>query len=302
MSWLGKILAVLVLLLALVWMWFTVTVFAARTNWKTQAEAFKKGREEAVAARDSEYRTYLAEKDALLRQLKSEQAQVAKLTTDVTQLAADVAKNGEQIKVLNDATGKRDATITDLQASLAAETSRADTQTKRVNTLETEKVDDTIKREQAVKDKQAAETVARQATQDKLTAEKKLEEVSNLLADAKAQGFTGAGGSGGASLFANRPVPIREGTRGTIETYRDGSIQFTLGIDHGVTDGATLDVFRTGADTRYLGTVVVDRARPQSSVGTFRPADPRRPLRSLRPEELPKAGDRIGRIGSGPTP
>jgi hypothetical protein len=135
-----------------------------------------------------------------------------------------------------------------------------------------------------------------------VNAEKKLEDVSNQLADARASGFSGGGGSGGTSLYAPRPVPIREGTRGTVETYRDGMVQFTLGIDHGVTSGATLDVYRTGADPRFLGTVVVDRAYPQASVGVFRPSDPRRNVRTLRPEELPKAGDRVGRLGSALAP
>jgi hypothetical protein len=302
MSWLGKILAVMVLLLALVWMWFTVTVFAARTNWKTQAENYKKAHTEAVAARDNEYRTGLGEQDALRRQLKSAQALADGLTAQVAKLKDDVEKNGEQIKLVNAGNDKRDAQAAELQALAAAERGRADKLGQRVNSLEDEKVKQTIVVEQSLKDKQAAETVARQATQDKLNAEKKLEEVSNQLADARASGFSGGGGSGGTSLYAPRPTPIREGTRGTVEAYRDGSVQFSLGIDHGVTNGATLDVYRTGTDARYLGTIVVDTARPQTSVGTFRPADPRRPLRSLRPEELPKVGDRVGRVGSSLTP
>lgn len=302
MSWLGKILAVLVLLLALVWMWFTASVFAARTNWKTRADSYEKAQKEAVAARESEYRTYQAEKDALLRQLKSSQSQNEALATEVAKLKDDVAKNGEQIKTLNAATDKRDAQLAEIQAIAAAETAASSKLRERVNELEAQKVKDTIAREQALKDKQQAETIARQATQDKLNSDKKAEELANLLADARAAGFSGAGGSGGASLFAPRPVPIKEGTRGTVETYRDGSVQFTLGIDHGVTTGATLDVYRMDGKGTYLGTVVVDRAYPQASVGSFRPADPRRPLRSLRPEELPKAGDRVGRVGSTPAP
>jgi hypothetical protein len=302
MSWLGKILAVFVLLLALVWMWFTVSVFAARTNWKTRADNYEKAHKDAVAARDNEYRTGLAEQDALKRQLKSAQALADGLTAQVAKLKDDVEKNGEQIKLVNTGIDKHDARIAELQALNTAESGRANKLGQRVNVLEDEKVKQTIVTEQAIKDKQAAETIARQKSQDAENALKKLEEVSNLLADAKASGFTGGGGSGGSSLFAPRPLPIKEGTRGTVEAYRDGSVQFSLGIDHGVTNGATLDVYRTGPDARYLGTIVVDTARLQTSVGTFRPADPRRPLRSLRAEELPKVGDRVGRVGSSLAP
>jgi len=302
MSWLGKILAVLVLLLALVWMWFTVSVFAARTNWKTRADSYEKAHKDAVAARDNEYRTGLAEQDALKRQLKSAQSLADGLTAQVTKLKDDVEKNGEQIKLINSGNDKREALTSELQALNAAANTRADKLGQRVNLLEADKVKDTILVEQSLKDKQAAETVARQATQDKENALKKLEEVSNQLADARANGFTGGGGSGGFSLLAPRPVPIKEGTRGTVEAYRDGSVQFSLGIDHGVTNGATLDIYRTGPDARYLGTIVVDIARPQTSTGTFRPSDPRRPLRSLRDEEKPKVGDRVGRVGSSLSP
>lgn len=107
----------------------------------------------------------------------------------------------------------------------------------RVNALEDEKIKLTITTEQAVKDKQAAETLTRQAVQDKLNAEKKVDDLTTQLADAKAAG-SGLGG-GDRSLFAPRPVPVREGTRGTVERFDDktGLLQITLGIDHGSRTG-----------------------------------------------------------------
>jgi uncharacterized phage infection (PIP) family protein YhgE len=298
MSWIGKILAVLVMVLALVWMWFTASVYAARTNWRTQAVAYKDALKDAVTARESEYRTYLAERDALARQVKSEQTRADGLAAQLEKAKDEVAKTAAQLAAQNDAATKLGVQTAELQANLTAQQGRADKLGNRVNELENEKVQLTITAEKAVKNQQAAETLTKQAQADKLNADKKVEELSNQLADARASGFTGGGGSGGASLFAPRPTPIREGTRGTVESYQEGILQITLGIDHGVTKGATLDVFRTGADAKYLGTVVIDRAYPQSSVGTFRPADVRRNVRQLRPEELPKAGDRVGRIGS----
>ncbi len=296
MSWIGKILAVMGMLLALVLMWFTASTFAARTNWKVQADNYKKVYEDAKAAREAEYRTNQSERDALARQVKTEQSRADGFAVQFKKAEADVAKVTADLADLTKADKERAALVSELQANAAANQARADKLQGRVNGLEDEKIKLTITAEQAVKDKQAAETLARQAQQDKLNADKKAEDLAALLADEKSRGFGGGGSD--RSLFGVRPVPIREGTRGTVESYKGGLLQITLGIDHGVTTGATLDVFRTGADAKYLGTVVIDRAYPQQSVGTFRPADPRRRLDSLRADELPKAGDRVGRVGA----
>ena len=42
MTPLGKMLAIFVFLLALVWAWLTVNTFVSRTNWKAEADKFQK--------------------------------------------------------------------------------------------------------------------------------------------------------------------------------------------------------------------------------------------------------------------
>lgn len=293
MSWIGKILAVMGMLLALAAMWFTASAFAVRTNWKVQADAYKKGFEDAKAAREAEYRTYLAERDALLRQVKTEQSRADSMVARLEKAEDDAKKSAEAQAKVTEAYTKSNVLVSELQANNAAQQARADKLGVRVGELEDEKIKLTITAEKAVKEKQAAETLTRQAQADKATADKKVEELTAQLADAKTGGT-----SGGSALFGNRVPPVREGTRGTVQAYRAGMIEINIGIDHGVTTGATLDVFRRGASPRYLGTVVIDRAYPQAATGTFRPADPRRGLGSLRPEELPKAGDEVGRVGA----
>jgi hypothetical protein len=295
MSWIGKILAVMGMLLALTAMWFTASAFAVRTNWKVQADAYKKGFDEAKAAREAEYRTFLAEKDALARQVKTEQSRADGLVAQLEKAKDDVAKNAATLDTLTKAVNADNLKVSELQANLTAEQARAEKFGIRVGELEDLQIKLTIAAEKATKEKQAAETLTRQAQADKATAEKKVDELTAALADARTAGVAGAGT---ASLFAPPPVPVREGTRGTVQAYRNGMLEINIGIDHGVTTGATLDVFRRGAEPRYLGTIVIGRAYPQAATGTFRPADPRRGLGSLRPEELPKAGDEVGRIGS----
>ncbi len=293
MSWIGKILAVMGMLLALAAMWFIASAYAVRTNWKVQSDAYKKGFDEAKAAREAEYRTYLAEKDALARQVKTELSRADSLVVQLDKAKDDVRKSTDALTKQTEAFNVVNIKASELQANAAAQQARADKLGQRVGELEDEKIKLTVSEQKAIKEKQAAETQTRQALSDKANAEKKADELAAQLADAK----TG-GASGGSALYAPRPVPIREGTRGTVQVYRNGMLEINIGIDHGVTKGATLDVFRTDGAGRFLGTMVIERAYPQAAVGTFRPADPRRGLGSLRPEELPKAGDRVGQIGS----
>lgn len=301
MSWIGKILAVMVMLLAVFGMWLTASAFAVRTNWKVQADTYKKAFDEAKAARESEYRTNQSERDALARQVKAELTKVQGLIAQLEKAGTENTENAKSIAQLKVRYDTLNVQAAELQANLAAAQSGADKLQDRVNRLEEDKIKLTVTTEQAVKDKQAAETLARQAQADKLIAERKAEELASALADEKVN--RGGSLAGGTNLFTPRPTPVPEGVRGTVERYDSGYVVINLGIDHGVTKGATLDVYRTGTDAKYLGTVVIDTAYPQAAVGTFRPSDPRRSIRSLRPDELPKTGDRVGRVGSvGSTP
>jgi hypothetical protein len=78
--------------------------------------------------------------------------------------------------------------------------------------------------------------------------------------------------------------------------YQDGLVVLNIGLDAGLTAGAVLDVYREDGGGQYLGTVVVDRLYPKQAVAVFHPADAKRTIRQLRPEELPKAGDIVGRV------
>ncbi|HEX4611909.1 MAG TPA: hypothetical protein VH092_27180, partial [Urbifossiella sp.] len=198
MSWIGKILAVMGMLLALVWMWFTASTFAARTNWKIQADNYKKGYEDAKAAREAEYRTNQSERDALARQLKSEQTKAEGLTAQLEKAKDDNTKSSEALAAVTKSVNKLTLETSELQANNAANQARGDKLQGLVNTLEDEKIKLTITTAQAVKDKQAAETLARQAVSDKLNADKKTEEVTAQLADEKANRL--AGGPSGNTL------------------------------------------------------------------------------------------------------
>jgi hypothetical protein len=293
MTWLGKILAVLVMVLALVWMWFTASVYVARTNWRDQAVGYKKGFEEARTARESEYRVYLSEKDALARQLKAEQDRAATLAAQVNKAEADNLANIAKLAVLTKGFTDLNEKATVLQANLDTALARADKLQTRNTELEDERVALIRSKETADREREAAEREARQAQAEKALADRRIEELTDQVADAR------DGRPGGPLRNLDRvPAPVPEGTRGTVLAYENGLIAISLGIDSGVVVGSQLDVYRESNGGRYLGTVVIDRAYAKQAVGTFRPADPRRPVGQLRPEERPKPDDIVGKVGS----
>lgn len=293
MTWLGKILALLAMVVAVVWMWFTVSVFVARTNWKKQADDYKAAYAAAKDAREAEYKTSLAEKDALLTQLTSEKKAGEKLASQLDAAKTDLAKTKGDLAAVTEAIGKLNAQFVEVQAQATADRGRADNLQARSAKQEEDLIKATVTAQQAVKDKQAAETLAKQATTQKNVADATIENLRVQLAEEKQNRLGGP-----QPLFGVRPAPVPEGVRGTVDRVDGAFLEVSIGIDQGVTNGATLDVYRTGAQPKYLGTLLVDRAYPQKAVGTFTPADPRRAVRTLRADELPKAGDRVGRVGS----
>lgn len=99
-----------------------------------------------------------------------------------------------------------------------------------------------------------------------------------------------------------QPAPaVPEGVRGTLTAYKDGLAVLSIGLDAGLAVGSVLDLYRGGNDGKYLGTVVVEKVYPKEAVARFKPAD-QRPLARLKPEQLPKVGDIVGKIGDKPRP
>lgn len=298
MTWVGKILAVLVLVLALAWMWFTASVYVARTNWKNDRDAWKKLYEEAKTARTAELDSYRNEKAGL-------EAELLAMKTANQGLAAQVAKlNGA-----NEATTKANATLnktisendikaTELQANLTAAAAEVQTARKRIAELEGERVNLVVKAETAERERQAAANLTRKAETDRQLAEQRLERLSTELAEIKAVGGGTAGGA--VTNGFTKPAPaLPEGIRGTVTKYEDGYVQLSIGIDAGLSVGSTLDIYRHDDGGKYLGTVTITNVYPKEAVGLFKSAE-NRPVGRLRPDQLPKAGDTVGKIGGGP--
>src|SRR5688572_24876827 len=76
MTWLGKILAFVVMILALVWMYFTVNVYVTRTNWKNESAKWRKAYDEAIAARESEHRIHQSSDSAYAQKVTAATATI----------------------------------------------------------------------------------------------------------------------------------------------------------------------------------------------------------------------------------
>ena len=301
MTWIGKILAILVMVMSLVWMWFSVSAFATRTNWKVQADMYKKAYDEAKNARQSEFNIYQSEKDAIERQLAAAEARNTSLSTQVAELQ-NASKDfiGSATK-LTQAINDGDVRAVEFQARMQAALDEANKLRSQNQELQKERVQLIIAKDQAEKAKQAAETLARQAEAEKLLAERQNERLVAEVADLRSSS------TGTTSSLLNRlepqPAAVPEGLRGTVTAVRDEYVAINLGIDAGLTRGAVLDIYRNTNGGEYLGTVVIDSVYPKEAVAIFKPKDSRRSIKQLRPEERPKVGDQVGKVGSvGATP
>lgn len=294
MTWLGKILTFLVFIFALVWAWFTVTAYVTRTNWKNQADMYKAAYQEAVKARQSEYDRFLASEDQYRRQIAAEQEKSKGL---VEQLAVMDTANKKALDGLANANAiikSGDINAVQLAASYQAAIDELNKVRARSDTLENTVKDLTLARANAERDRQGAENLAKQAQAEKLLADQRIEGLLARVVELEATG----GGTRTAVLATpgGAPAPVPEGLRGTVTGYGDGLVVLSVGLDAGLTPGAVLDIYREDGGGRYLGTVKVDRLYPKQAVGVFIPSDPKRTVKQLRPEELPKVGDLVGRI------
>src|SRR5688572_9285963 len=65
MTWIGKILTILVMVAALIWMFLNVQTYVTRTNWYAEAKKYREGYNTAIAAREADYRAGQTEIDSM---------------------------------------------------------------------------------------------------------------------------------------------------------------------------------------------------------------------------------------------
>ncbi|MBP3958477.1 hypothetical protein J8F10_24785 [Gemmata sp. G18] len=298
MSWLGKILTFLVLIAALVWAYFTVSVYVTRTNWKVRADTYAKALKESEDNRLAELTSTRAEKEQLVRQLETEKSRTTELNGKYEELATLSKKGDDDFKKATD-TLRATAAIAALKDASEKVTLSELTDTRKRNTeLEDKVVKLVLSVQTAERERLRAENdskLQRAVAEDNA---KKILELTDLVAQFRQTGGTGTG----AVLRTIDKVPpaLPDNTRGTVLRDLAGDfVQISIGIDAGLEPGSRLDVYRESGGGQYLGTLVVTKSLyPKDAVAEFRPAR-RVPVSQLRADELPRKGDTVGIISSG---
>ncbi|MFO0822411.1 MAG: hypothetical protein U0792_04720 [Gemmataceae bacterium] len=294
MTWFGKILAFMVMIGAVVWMFFTAQAYTARTNWKKRADDYKEAYASIAKAREVEYHRNQASEDSAKRLLIAEQARSKAALTEVESLKTAAAKITADFMKLQDSYDKADVLATKLQANVDSSLKELDTVRKRTNDLENEAVAlvlaTELARKEEVKAKNAA-TLARAIADDNA---KKVEELALKVNELKA-----SGGSAQATVLRSiekPPPPVLANLRGEVTHVAGELLTVSIGIDSGMSVGTVLDVIRIEGGGKYIGTVKVTSALnlfPKQAIVSFTPARRDIPLDRLPIGDLPKPGDQV---------
>jgi chromosome segregation ATPase len=264
MNTLGKILAVVNLVLSVLVAAFIVNAYVARTNWHAAFEDQRKNAAVLLADRDA----YVEETVKLREANAQAKVEVAKSAQEVEAAKADLTKHdGESAQKLDALTRQ----LRQAQGSMTGHTTELDHLQKEVNYLKSlvGERDDKLKnmavqvenfRQKAVESELAAKS--EQQRNEKLLAEN--ERLNNLAKSLQHGELAGAP--------ADRNLPHRnppaEDVQGLIKALdpQSGLVTLSIGSDAGLSKGNTLEVFRLKPEAAYLGQIEILAVRPDESV------------------------------------
>jgi hypothetical protein len=269
MSLVGKIFTMLILIFSIIFMAFSMMVFATHKNWKAQAT--KLGTDLAAAntalkdAKDSLER----EKTELAREQAARKAALAALQVRVSQaenrlaakekelgdLTAAHSQTTEAAKVAQDRLSLLEKETNDLRNTLRTERQRLDKMFINV-------VDLTDKLNQAESLRQNLEEVNKQAL-TQMSQMKMVLDRNGLAPD---------------SLVAHIPPKV-EGV--VIDVSDKDLVEISIGSDDGLKVGHSLDVY---SGNQYKGRIVIKKTNPDRAVGQV--------MRELQKGQI-KRGDRV---------
>jgi chromosome segregation ATPase len=269
MSLVGKIFTMLILVFSIIFMAFSMMVFATHKNWKAQATKLGTDLAAANTALKDAKDTIEREKTELAREQAARKAALAALQVRVTQaetrlqakekelgdLTAAHSQTTEAAKVAQDRLAILEKETNDLRNTLRSERQRLDKMFLNV-------VDLTDKLNQAESLRQNLEEVNKQAMQQ-MSQMKMVLDRNGLAPD---------------SLVAHIPPKV-EGV--VVDVSDKDLLEISIGSDDGLKVGHSLDVYR---GNQYLGRIVIKKTNPDRAVGQV--------MRELQRGQI-KRGDRV---------
>jgi septal ring factor EnvC (AmiA/AmiB activator) len=252
MTLVGKIFTVLILVMSLVFMSFSVMVFATHKNWKNAANAAE---------------TKLTNANQLNQQLTTRlnQLQMDLATEQAARRAALAAAQSRLVRAetaLSEKTAELDKLFTD-HAQVAEAAKMAETRLEAL-TNEVASLRDTLRNTQKDRDAQFDKVVALTDKFNQMEGLRiRLDERNTQLAQqvARMKMVMDAKGLRETDLVSHIPPPVE----GLVVAVSDKDlIEISLGSDDGIKEGHTLDVYRGNT---YLGRVVIRRTAPDRAVG-----------------------------------
>jgi hypothetical protein len=262
MTLVGKIFTVLILVMSIMFMAFSVMVFATHKNWKELADnaSTAGGKKPGLKQQLAALNTALTDAKALEQRLRNELAQEqASRKAALAALQVRATKAEADLQIVQ---GKYDALFTqNAQTVKANETAQtrllaleAETKTLR-DTLRTTQKDLDEKFQKVVK---LTDDLNQANSLQQILEERNREAVNQI---ARMKNVMNAKGLTETSLVDHIPPPV-EGV--VLEVSDKDLIEISIGHDDGLKIGHSLDVYR---DNTYLGRIVIRKTGPDRAVG-----------------------------------
>lgn len=263
----GKILAIFVFLLSLVWFFLTVNLYATRAEWKKAYETASKAA--TTNARDTE---------ELKKQIELERANIAAREQTARLTVQAVAKQRDGVQAEYDKLKADRNEKADAAAALMPGLKQYDAGIQKLN----QQVDDLTKENDSL-------------TKERDVYAKRSQEAENKATNADLQAKILRDANGYLTTRLQQVLEARPGAvaaaggsfRGEVQEVSSdgGTVSFSGGLNAGVKKDAVYRITRDKSPY-FVGTVTVTVAGTQSSAGTFTPAKG-----TATGEYMPKRGD-----------
>lgn len=265
MTFVGKLLVIIQLVLSICFMAFAGAVYTHQTSWRVKAETVQKELDK--------------EKEAIKGEKASLEARITKITEDVKK-AEERAKKAEGDYVT--LVAKTDALKEDVERlnrdlntqKNLAEASQAEANIRRDEARLLTQINDTINKELNAKNavvRAQEDELFNVKVENKNITEKYEAMLKDLAVFTKVLASNGF--STDAKSYAKVDAPTAQvfGRVVEVESKAKGGrelIQISIGSDDDVREGAVLDVYRIGERAKFLAKIKIELVKPDAAVGS----------------------------------